>query len=838
MDTQSPVSSVSAFFRDARVTGGQKRLSPRDSAEVLSQFFLRHSYQACSADQLLALADLALRARDTTVAREALARALTTPERVHLACYKLGRLELGEGRAQAAADCFGRGTAADPGFAYNWMGWARALAGLGRLGEAASCAERFVGFAVKPHASEEMGVLADIADHLFETGERLRAGPIYAALHGWAASSEKTIVRLAESLIASGDQAAALALLRPVQAEGGLDVWGRHALAQCESNAGNHDAAVALAGAAVGERPEDPGFVSGWLAVLVRAQHADPGAPPRWSDALARFGALLPQAARAELQARAALADADLEAALAVCATTDANADTRLFYLGLEVAYVALAAGRIADASALARGLARAQPGVAAPLVLQADIYFDQQYWHEAGRTLALVRAEDADLPDVLLKWFEYYCFVGDTAEAATFLARLEVHGPPARAFTPPILRYMAEQHRWAEVGDRGVAWMGADFRFEQIGYVLFRAARHTRRQGDLLAAIERIDGWRGIPDLARLQGALAWDGAGSLAEMEQVADATRGSASPAASRRMAVQKGIMARASAPQGRRALFLCTDAGYLCATIVALHSALLHSAPGREDCFLVVDDDLAGKAGLLVQGLRQQGFTIAVVPASEIVADASALDPAYGMFTSGHMLARAAYYRIFFVRHLQRLGGYSRAIYIDGDTLVRGPLDALFAAGMSGQPLAARVETPRPEVRRAIALHAFESNLYFNSGVLLFDLTSDHLNAALDATIAAIGNERVTLLLHDQCALNLGFRDRFLLLDTAWNTPVGEATHIADLPADAAVLHYLERPKPWSAAYEGECGTLWFDAWARTAEVIGAAEAVALFALNRE
>ena len=100
------------------------------------------------------------------------------------------------------------------------------------------------------------------------------------------------------------------------------------------------------------------------------------------------------------------------------------------------------------------------------------------------------------------------------------------------------------------------------------------------------------------------------------------------------------------------------------------------------------------------------------------------------------------------------------------------------------------------------------------------------------------MAAIHDTGVTLLFHDQCALNLGFRGLFLRLGMSWNTPVGEATTLSDLPPDTAVLHYLDRPKPWSAAYEGECGTLWFDAWARTAAVIGAGQAVALFALNRE
>jgi lipopolysaccharide biosynthesis glycosyltransferase len=319
---------------------------------------------------------------------------------------------------------------------------------------------------------------------------------------------------------------------------------------------------------------------------------------------------------------------------------------------------------------------------------------------------------------------------------------------------------------------------------------------------------------------------------------MEQVAALAPLPPSQAMRRRMDVQRQILARATAEAGRRALFLCTDRNYLCATLVALHSALQHSTPGREDIFVIVDDDDAALADRLVRPFRQRGFTIRVVPATEVVGNAERLLPAYGLFTSGHLLAAAAYYRIFFARHLQALGEYGRAVYIDSDVLVRAPLDGLFASDLRGYPLSARIETPRPEVSRAIALHGLDNDLYFNSGVLLFDLTSIQLTAALDDALAAIRDDSVTLLFHDQCALNLGFRDRFQRLGVVWNQPVGEATPLAAIPGDTAILHFLDRPKPWSTAYEGECATLWFDQWRETAALIGEADAVELFALSSD
>ncbi|MEJ0048087.1 MAG: glycosyltransferase [Rhodospirillales bacterium] len=92
-----------------------------------------------------------------------------------------------------------------------------------------------------------------------------------------------------------------------------------------------------------------------------------------------------------------------------------------------------------------------------------------------------------------------------------------------------------------------------------------------------------------------------------------------------------------------------------------------------------------------------------------------------------------------------------------------------------------------------------------------------------------------DDAVTLLFHDQCALNLGFRNDFADLDERWNSVVTEPTLLADVPGDAAILHFLDRPKPWSAAHGGEAAMLWFEHWRETAAFIGENTAVELFAL---
>jgi len=113
-----------------------------------------------------------------------------------------------------------------------------------------------------------------------------------------------------------------------------------------------------------------------------------------------------------------------------------------------------------------------------------------------------------------------------------------------------------------------------------------------------------------------------------------------------------------------------------------------------------------------------------------------------------------------------------------------------------------------------------------------------LKHERLQQSLDGAVAAILDDQTTLLFHDQCALNLGFRADFADMERAWNYTMGEGMAAAELPEDVRILHFLDRPKPWSAAYGGEAATLWFDAWRETAAFIGETTAVELFGLAQE
>jgi lipopolysaccharide biosynthesis glycosyltransferase len=512
--------------------------------------------------------------------------------------------------------------------------------------------------------------------------------------------------------------------------------------------------------------------------------------------------------------------------------------DSRLYYLAFETAYAALGAGAPDIASALADMLAVSGHGDSAVKILRIDICFRLLRWEEAGTILATLPPDENERPQIVAKRLEYACFTGDAAAAAQAAARLEdLAASQGRKFLVPVFRYLAEAQDWNGIVDRALPWLDGTLDYQQIGYVLFRAAKHSRRQADMQRAIQALPDWAQRAGLRTLRNALAYDMVETVADIDALARDPATFAEPLLRQKLAMRREVVLHATGASPRRAVFLCTDRSYLCATVVALYCAT-RGADRFTDFYIVAEDDILSLAIEATLAFVEAGIRLTIVPASEVVGSADRLLGAYGLFTSGHKLASAAYFRIFFARHLMRQGRHARALYIDSDVVLTDGINRLMDADLASHPIAARLEMPRPDVDRAIMHHGLEAGRYFNSGVLLFDLRHPRMADALRASIAAVADESVTLLYHDQCALNLGFRGLFSDMDLALNYPVAETTRLADVPGSAALLHFMDRPKPWSAAYHGEAGPLWFSRWRETAAFIGEEVAVRLMAESKD
>jgi lipopolysaccharide biosynthesis glycosyltransferase len=155
-----------------------------------------------------------------------------------------------------------------------------------------------------------------------------------------------------------------------------------------------------------------------------------------------------------------------------------------------------------------------------------------------------------------------------------------------------------------------------------------------------------------------------------------------------------------------------------------------------------------------------------------------------------------ISRVMWYRVFLP---ELLPAQARVLYLDCDVLVRHGLQALFERGM---------ET------RAIALGLADTRQYFNSGVLLLNLSAWRQQGYAVRILDYARANAARLVWPDQDALNVVLAGRWRVLHPRWNCqnslyfyPQARAVFGADAVrealADPAIVHFEggHLAKPW-------------------------------------
>ncbi len=174
--------------------------------------------------------------------------------------------------------------------------------------------------------------------------------------------------------------------------------------------------------------------------------------------------------------------------------------------------------------------------------------------------------------------------------------------------------------------------------------------------------------------------------------------------------------------------------------------------------------------------------------------------STMKTEYGVNTY-YTLDKSAYYRIFMIRDLSERKDIDRILYIDVDTLILSDLSELLEAELSS-PLYA---TSEQQGQRTVVLSKTINDLtdYFNSGVLLVNVANSSTKALIEQAVENTG-KKDKLIMHDQCALNIAFKDNFSALDKKYNFLV-HSEHINMYLSDICILHLSGRIKPWHNDY---------------------------------
>jgi lipopolysaccharide biosynthesis glycosyltransferase len=142
-------------------------------------------------------------------------------------------------------------------------------------------------------------------------------------------------------------------------------------------------------------------------------------------------------------------------------------------------------------------------------------------------------------------------------------------------------------------------------------------------------------------------------------------------------------------------------------------------------------------------------------------------------------------------------------YERVLYLDADVLAVDDLRPLLASPLNGNTLAAVPDLGIvTSIREKVAAHRSElgladGQLYFNSGVLLFDWQTTLARDALGRTRAML-TTRPRWRAPDQDALNLALKNEWQPIAYRWNVTglLQEGNVVAP-----AICHFTASEKPW-------------------------------------
>lgn len=259
-----------------------------------------------------------------------------------------------------------------------------------------------------------------------------------------------------------------------------------------------------------------------------------------------------------------------------------------------------------------------------------------------------------------------------------------------------------------------------------------------------------------------------------------------------------------------------ILVTLDRNYLPALRVLLLSTL-HSNPGESFAFYIISDDLTQEDLASLSALcsgRSVRFRL-IRAGEELFSNAPTL----------RYYSRAMYFRLLAAQLLPQ--DIDRILYLDPDILVIGPLRRLYDLELGDCLYAAAMHKGLVNLSGSvnkIRLSTYESEGYYNSGVLLMNLPQIRERVLPQDIFDYVARWKDILLLPDQDVLNGLYGEYILPLDEKlWNYDArkyreyllatqGEA-NLDWVMRHTSILHFCGKNKPWKKHARGRFAALY-------------------------
>ncbi|MBO6162727.1 MAG: 1-acyl-sn-glycerol-3-phosphate acyltransferase [Eubacterium sp.] len=236
-----------------------------------------------------------------------------------------------------------------------------------------------------------------------------------------------------------------------------------------------------------------------------------------------------------------------------------------------------------------------------------------------------------------------------------------------------------------------------------------------------------------------------------------------------------------------------IFYACDDAFVKFTIVSMHSLIRNASKEYRYVIHILHTEISDEMKALVNGFANENFEIKFIDVTNYLQSISDKLPLRDYYS------KTTYYRLFIAEMFPQ---YSKALYLDSDTIIRGDVSELYRTDIGDAYLGACHEQVMVQtkefgnyVEKVVGVSRYN---FFNAGLMLINCDRFRLHFVLDKFIDYLHYYNFVVT-QDEDYLNLICKDHVYWLDQRWNT---ETFGNIPYPVEQAeMIHYIMTNKPW-------------------------------------
>ena len=236
-----------------------------------------------------------------------------------------------------------------------------------------------------------------------------------------------------------------------------------------------------------------------------------------------------------------------------------------------------------------------------------------------------------------------------------------------------------------------------------------------------------------------------------------------------------------------------IFYACDDAFVKYTVVSMYSLIQNASKANKYVLHILYTEISDEMKSVVNKLADDRFEIRFVDVTPYLKSISDKLPLRDYYS------KTTYYRLFIAEMFPE---YTKAVYIDSDTVIRGDISKVYLTDIKDAYLGACHEQAMVQsevygtyVEKVVGVSRYN---FFNAGLMLINCEQFRLHFVLDKFIDYLHYYNFVVT-QDEDYLNLICKDHVYWLDQRWNTEVfGELPYPVE---QAEMIHYIMSNKPW-------------------------------------